>query len=228
MPHHKQVTTCRKSDGPVSKMCTCEHCTLSICAVCGSGEGTLTTDCPGTKVAYDRQQEVFETNLDYTDERGWHLEPSGANEPLVRRSPRFEDTKMPPEPPRIDPRTLAAPSIDWARVDRTMDLQHDLTLKAIAWVLADRACEDSAASERLAQEATAHLRGKSQLDVHDQERMAALERLKIDFQIACRRVEKCDDEFRQTARRLVAELEERAPSKASYGLKDLARQYGID
>src|SRR4029078_1255590 len=77
MPRHRQVTTCRRSGGPLSKTCTCEHCALAVSAVCGAGEGSLTTDCPGEKVPYDRQQEVFEPSFDYTDERGWHLAPEG-------------------------------------------------------------------------------------------------------------------------------------------------------
>lgn len=204
MPRHKQVTTCRRTDVPVARGCgECEHCCLDVCSVCGGAEGTLTTDCPGVTVDHDKQQEVFETSLDYTDARGWHLAQD------ARRSPRFEGMKVPSEPSRPDPRTVVAPSIDWSRVDRTADLQRELTKKAIAWVLAERACEDRAASERLAQEATATLRGKEQLDEHDRERLAALERLRIDFKLACRRVELCDEELHQLARRIVDELEER-------------------
>ena len=58
MPRHKQVTACRKSGGPTSKSCSCEHCALSVCSVCGGAEGTLTTDCPGTQINGDRQQET--------------------------------------------------------------------------------------------------------------------------------------------------------------------------
>jgi hypothetical protein len=202
MPRHKQVTTCRKSGGPVSKHCSCEHCCLAVCEVCGGAEGTLTSDCPGARISGDRLEEIFETNLDYTDDRGWHCLAQQA------RSPRFEDAKLLPEPAGVDSRMVVAPSIDWAAVDRTMNLQHALAQKAIAWVLADRACEDSAASEQLAQEATTSLHGKPELDEHDRDRLAALERVKIDFSLACRRVERCDDEFRQAAHRLVAALEE--------------------
>jgi hypothetical protein len=85
MPRHKQVTKCLRSDGPVSSHCTCPHCTLSVCDVCGAYEGALTTDCPGERVEFNRQKEVYETNLDYTDDRGWH---QGAS--MKQRSPRFE------------------------------------------------------------------------------------------------------------------------------------------
>lgn len=136
MPRHQQVTTCRKG-GPVEKFCNCENCSLSVCSVCGAYEDGLTTDCPGLKVAFNRQKEVYETSLDYTDERGWHL---GA--PMKRRTPRFESTKLLPELPRVDPRTVIAPSIYWAAVDRHVSLQHELAQKAIAWALAESTAED--------------------------------------------------------------------------------------
>jgi len=84
MPAHIQVTTCRHG-GPVSKFCSCEHCTLSVCSVCGSWEGGLTTDCPGQRVSFDRQEEVYKTDLDYTDKLGWHHDGKGTR----ARSPRF-------------------------------------------------------------------------------------------------------------------------------------------
>jgi hypothetical protein len=204
MPRHKQITTCRKSGGP-SKGCSCEHCALSVCSVCGAGEGTLTTDCPGARVDHDRQQEVYETNLDYTDTRGWHLMV-----PHERRSPHFERALVPPETPPVDPRTLIAPGVDWAAIDRNANLQHELALRAIAWVIADRACDDCAARELHAQKAAAHLHGKEQLDERDLALLAALEREKIDFHLACQRVERYKDEFHQAGRRLVAALEEGA------------------
>lgn len=208
MPRHKQVTTCRKSGGPVSKFCSCEHCTLAVCSACGSYEGGLTTDCPGSKVSFDRQQEVYETNLDYSDDRGWHQ-----GEPMKRRSPRFEETRLPPEPPRADPRATIAPTIDWAMVDRNAALQHELSLRAIAWVLADRSAEDnSAICTRLEDEIDA-LRGRDP-NVHTQELLTKLESATIDFKLANQRAEKCDDEFRQAARKLVEALEAPAPREA--------------
>lgn len=243
MPRHQQVTSCRRGGGPVSKMCPCEHCSLAVCEVCGGAEGTLTTDCPGTMVDHDRQQEVYETNLDYTDERGWHLVQSGElqvkqryGETIVRRSPRFESIRLPPEPPHVDPRTAAAPAIDWAVVDRTANLQHELTLKAVAWVLADRVADDhSATCTRLEDEIDKQLpglAGASRFDrarraahdadtgirairdapeVHTRDLLKQLEHEKIGFHLASQRAEKCDDEFRQAARKLVAALEEASP-----------------
>jgi hypothetical protein len=210
MPRHQHVTTCLKGGGPLSKFCTCQHCTLCVCGVCGAYEGGLTTDCPGTAIDFDKQQEVYETRLDYTDDRGWHL-----GEPMKLRSPRFATTRLSPAPPPIDPRTVVAPSIDWAAVDRTTSLQQALAQKAIAWVLADRACD--ARSARLAhiEDEFSSLRGKWEFDAQERVLLATLEREKIDFQHACRSVERCDEELRQAARRLVDALEERAPNAAT-------------
>ena len=203
MPRHKQITTCHKHNGPISKFCTCPHCTLGVCEVCGAYEGGLTTDCPGTKVDYDRQKEVYETSLDYTDECGWHQ-----GEPMKRREPRFESTKLPPQPPRVDSRTTIAPSIDWATVDRTMNLQHELAQKAIGWVLADRVAEDhSATLTRLEDEVDKQLPKGSEPSEHARELLGKLEHEKIGFRLASQRAEKCDDAFRQAARKLVVALE---------------------
>lgn len=202
MPRHHQVTTCRRSGGPLSKMCTCEHCALAVCEVCGAGEGTLTTDCPGQRVAHDRQQEVFETSLDFTDDRGWHLAAAGH-----RRSPRFEHTKIEPKPPRADPRDLVAPAVDWARVDRNAAIQHEIALKAIAWVLADRLCEDQSAKLARTEDDADVLRGKSELNEAERAILARLEREQIDFRLSSQKAERCEDEWKQTARRLVEALE---------------------
>ena len=208
MPRHKQVTTCLRGGGSLSKFCSCEHCCLAVCAVCGAYEAGLTTDCPGEGVNYDRQREVYETALDYTDERGWHL-----GETMKHRAPRFEDTKLPPVPPRVDPRAAAAPSIDWGRVDRAASLQHDLALAAIAWVHADRACEDRSATLVRTESEADPLRGKAELEQCDRDLLARLERDRIDFRMADQRAQNCDDAFRQAARNLVAALEDGAPAR---------------
>lgn len=204
MPRHQQVTTCHQNGGPVSKHCTCESCTLAVCSVCGAYEGGLTTDCPGTLVDFNRQQEVYETSLDFTEARGWHQ-----GEPMKRRSPCFEDTKLPPEPPRADPRAVVAPSINWAAVDHITDLKHELSQKAIAWVLADRvADEHSATLTRIEDEVAVHLPKGQEPNEHARELLKTLEYEKIGFRLANQSAEKCDDEFRQAARRLVTTLEE--------------------
>ena len=216
MPRHKQVTTCRRGGGPVSKMCSCEHCSLTVCEVCGGAEGTLTTDCPGKKIETERQQEIYETNRDYTDERGWYLAQPGDLQVMqrygatvVKRTPRFEDTTLSPEPPPPDPRAVVAPSINWVAVDHITDLKHELSLRAIAWVLADRVADDHAATlARIEDEVAVHLPKGQDPNEHALELLKTLEYEKIGFRLANQRAEKCDDEFRQSARRLVATLEE--------------------
>ena len=195
MPHHKQVTTCLKHGGPVSKFCTCLHCTLSVCQVCGAYEGSLTTDCPGEGVDFDRQQEVYTTNLDYTKARGWHQ-----GEPMKRRTPHFE--REAPSP------------VDQAVASRA-DLQHELAQKAIAWVLADRICDDHAATlTRIEDEVDAHLRRKYPWEEQEPSEnesiralLAKLEYAKMSFQLADQRAQKRDEEFREAAKKLVDALE---------------------
>jgi hypothetical protein len=239
MPRHQPVTECRHG-GPVSKFCSCHYCTLAICSVCGAYEGSLTTDCPGEKVDFDRQQEVYKTNLDYVDSRGWHQ-----GEPMKRRSPRFK-TKAEERilhTPRADlaltriiscscgwqvpqgatdsdtayaqhvalVRLVPSTSTDWSRVDRTMELQHVLTQKAIAWVMAARICDDHSASlTRIEDEVDAHLKKGQDPNEHDRELLSRLEYEKIGFRLADQRAQKCDTEFREAARKLVDALETKA------------------
>jgi len=73
MPLHEHVDTCLKGGGKISKFCTCPHCTLCVCKICGCYEGSLTTDCPGEPVHFDKQEEIYKTGLDFTDEKGWHM-----------------------------------------------------------------------------------------------------------------------------------------------------------
>jgi hypothetical protein len=224
MPRHKRVTTCRKSGGPLSKHCSCEHCCLDVCSVCGGAEGSLTTHCPGTKIDADRHQELCETHLDYTETRGWHLA-----DPTRRRSPSFErkDSAVGDPPPPTDPRALIAPSIDWSTVDRTADLQRELAGKAIAWVIADRASEEhSAALARIEDEVDAQMAdGNAPADLGGL--LAKLESAKIDFRLADQRAQKHDDEFRQTARRIVAALEEPRGMAARTIVASLTNPYAI-
>lgn len=200
MPRHQQVTVCRKNGGPLSELCTCEHCNLSVCGVCGAFEGGLTTDCPGTAVDFDRQREVYETPLDYTDARGWHQ-----GEPMARRVPHFATTRLPPTPPRVDPRTLVAPSVDWGMIDRCAALQQALAHHAIAWVLADRDCADlSAALLRVEDDVNSHV---SNAEDPGSDLLVRLEVVRREFQQACQLVEERDDEFRQAARQLTDAME---------------------
>ena len=102
-----------------------QRCLLLVCSVCDSYEGNLTTDCPGVRVDRDRQQEVYETNLDYIDARGWHQ-----GKPVKLRSPNFG---------LVTPVALTC-------------LQNELTRKAIAWARADRVADDHAAAVTLIEE----------------------------------------------------------------------------
>jgi len=205
MPRHKQVTKCQKTNGPIFSHCTCYHCTLSVCEVCGAYEGGLTTDCPGVRVDVDRQKEVYETPLDYTDDRGWHL-----GETMKHRSPRFDGVPLPPEArhPHSDPRTALTPMVDWAKVDRMQALERELALKTIAWVLADRVCEDASAVLTRIEDEAGQLRDKTKLEPSDAELLAKLERAQIEFRLADKKAQKCDEERNQAGRNLVALLEQ--------------------
>lgn len=66
---HAQHTT---EDGHVVDCGTCNLCCLAVCDVCGAYEGSLTIDCPGSRVDYDTQTRVYKTGLDYSDALGWH------------------------------------------------------------------------------------------------------------------------------------------------------------
>jgi len=142
---------------------------LHLCPVCGASEGGLTTDCPGQPIDVDRQREIFETNLDFTDTRGWHLASK-------TRGPRFKE-----------PKAVVVQAIDSSVLDQCPQLQSELTRRAIAWVIADRECEDLSAA--LTREETTQAR--------------------IAFQLANQQADRCDDEFRQVARKIVATLEEK-------------------
>jgi len=90
----------------------------NTCTVCrGTGE-SLTTDCPDLRIEDDRLQELVETNLDYTNARGWHLAATA-------RAPNLAEA--------TDPRS---PHIQ---------LLHQLRQKAIAWAKVDQRCEDLSA-----------------------------------------------------------------------------------
>lgn len=239
---HKQVTTCLRGGGPTSDRCSCNHCTLGVCSVCGAYEGGLTTDCPGVKVDFDRQEEVYKTNLDYTDKRGWHQ-----GEPMEKRSPQFE--KVPEHAPRLvgkdgvyyrisgctcgwempptrdaltqlvrgaradddDVFALHVATANISRVAATQDqrfLENTLARKAVAWVLADRICDDrSATLARVEDEIDKQLPRDIPGDV-SRALLQQLEDAKICFQLANHRAEKCDDEFRQAARKIVESLEQ--------------------
>jgi hypothetical protein len=108
--------------------------------------------------------------------------------------------------------TKDAPSTNWTAVDRAAGLKHALAVKAIAWVLADRICEDhSAALTLLEDEVGARLPKGQAPNESDRELLGKLEYAKIGFRLADQRAQQCDDEFRQVARKLVESLERGKP-----------------
>lgn len=59
---------------------------LSVCTVCGLGEGALTTDCPQARCAEDLGAAIYAGKLDFRGGR-WHREPS-PHSPAYYRGPR--------------------------------------------------------------------------------------------------------------------------------------------
>jgi hypothetical protein len=130
---------------------------------------------------------------------------------MEHRSPSFTTTRLPPTPPRDDPRTVVAPLINWPRIDRHEALQHELTLRAIAWVLADRTCDDLSATLARAKDAADTITRNTTPDEHASSLFTRLEGARVNFKQACRQYEECDEEFRQAARKLVDALESPLP-----------------
>ena len=50
---------------PCDEMKGCNACNLYICRVCGGAEGTLPTECPGTKMLEEHAQLVYTSTLDF-------------------------------------------------------------------------------------------------------------------------------------------------------------------
>lgn len=120
MPQHHPAIQCLFG-GKLKQDCTCQLCTHPACVICGATEATLTTDCAGKRLDPERVKELLETDLDYTDVRGWHVakQPRGARH--VDLGPARFQSNLPP-----------------TAVD-------ELARRAVAWAAADRACEDLAA-----------------------------------------------------------------------------------
>jgi len=53
---------------------------LAVCKVCGGGEGSLTTDCPGEKIPYEKDQRVYAGKIDYREGQGWVPEKNPTNQ----------------------------------------------------------------------------------------------------------------------------------------------------
>lgn len=189
----------------------------SPCAVCGAYQGdALTTDCPGARVSPERQKEIYETGIDYTDARGWH---QGVTVKL--RSPRWCPTfntrlafvTAPGEGGAKHSDSARAPSTaDWVAAERTMALRHTLADKAISWVLADRICDDhSAMLGRVENEVDEWLHKGRAPDEGYQGLLEKLSHVRTGFQLANQRADSCDAEFRKAARELVTALEQKVP-----------------
>jgi hypothetical protein len=127
---------------------------------------------------------------------------------MEKRSPRFAEAPR-PVTSSADPRDSIAPEIDWRRVDQHAELQHRLALKALAWALADRDCEELSAALTHMEDEADKLKKREPPATTLLEMGAALEREKIGFQKSCRKVERCEDEFKQAARQLLEALEEK-------------------
>ena len=94
----------------MTKFCTCYHSARDLLGV-RRLRGRTKTDCPGARVDYDRQKEVYGRRS---------TTPTIALAPrrtMATRSPRFEDTD-PARTRREDPRAEIAPTIDSITVDR--------------------------------------------------------------------------------------------------------------
>jgi hypothetical protein len=52
---------------------SCQFCDggLFACTVCDGAEGSLPTDCPGTKMTTEQSDAVYAGDLDYREGRGW-------------------------------------------------------------------------------------------------------------------------------------------------------------
>jgi hypothetical protein len=181
--------------------------------------------------------EICETSLDFTEARGWHqggqrsphFEKSAdaptptAHAPLVTHSKERMVGCVcgwrTPAGTRDSEEALAwhvamarITPADWKMVDRVAALKHELTQKAISWVLADRICDDhSARLTRVEDEIDAHLQKGLTPNEHDRALHQKLEYEKIGFSLADQRAQKCDDEFRQIAKKLVEVLEATPP-----------------
>ncbi len=87
------------------------------------------------------------------------------------------------------------------------DLERELVKRAVAWVLADRTCDDRmAAVDRVEREIDLHLRN-GQASNRDRELQKKLKYENIGFTLACERESKCNEDLRAIAKKLVEELE---------------------
>jgi hypothetical protein len=66
-PGHKWYQCARKD---CLGCCYC-HGGLASCVICGGGEGSLPTDCPGERMTDEQEAAVYAGVLDYRRVGGW-------------------------------------------------------------------------------------------------------------------------------------------------------------
>ena len=61
----------------IKKKCTdpncngaCNLCELFLCSVCNGAEGSLPTDCPGTKMTLEQEERVYLGKLNFLESQG--------------------------------------------------------------------------------------------------------------------------------------------------------------
>jgi hypothetical protein len=60
MKHTQEKCTDKNCDG-----CNGMTCNLFVCSVCGAYEGGLATECPGEKISYELQQQIYNEEIDF-------------------------------------------------------------------------------------------------------------------------------------------------------------------
>lgn len=56
-------------DDPACKIC---EGGLALCTVCGGAEGSMPSECPGTRMTDNQEVDVYSGILDFTHTAGWH------------------------------------------------------------------------------------------------------------------------------------------------------------
>ncbi len=73
--HHRY--RCQHID-PDIRCCVCDG-GLYSCARCGGAEASLPTDCPGTRISHEMQDDIAAGNADYRWREGWVLLDANGN-----------------------------------------------------------------------------------------------------------------------------------------------------
>jgi len=79
MPKHvllgSKEASCDCHKNPSRLSCNICDGGLSLCTVCGGAEGSLPTDCPGSRMSAELSESVYAGLADYRDGLGWLLAP---------------------------------------------------------------------------------------------------------------------------------------------------------